>query len=423
MSGTDVLFVGRPIEPIADGVYTLGGQGNSLVVNHGDGLLLVDAGPGKDITRRMIQAVRETSDLPITHIVFSHGHMGYNFGVDMWCADARERGHAAPTLVGHARLPVRYQRYRETAGLQALTNTMQFRAAYPSEPPAHWFTQPQLTYQDEMRIRGSQRDVVVFSAPSETDDASAVWLPDTKVLYGSCAFIKSCPNAGSPYRIVRDPMRWAATLERFQALRPEILVPEFGGPLVKRDDIDEALSVTIRALHYVRDEVVKRMNAGMKELEIVHDMHYPPEIFGNRFLKPVYGCPEYLVREVWRTENGWWDRNATNLHPAHPDAVAQEVLALVDPSAVLARSRWHRDAGNVQMALHVLDLLAQVSDESDAPAVREAKELKAQLLRQRSTEVTSAVSRQVMLSEAERLLGMPIGASDGSDPNERFAWD
>ena len=49
MSGTDVLMVKRPAELVADGIYTLGGQGNSVLVDHGDGVLLVDAGPGAAI--------------------------------------------------------------------------------------------------------------------------------------------------------------------------------------------------------------------------------------------------------------------------------------------------------------------------------------------------------------------------------------
>lgn len=420
MSGTRVLMVDRPIEAVADHVYTVGGQGNSLVVDHGEGLLLVDAGPGQAITQRMIEAVRTVSDKPVTHIVFSHGHMGYNFGVDQWRADARQRGDAPPLLVGHAQLPIRYRRYRETAGLQALTNTMQFRTPYPADPPGHWFTPPDLTYRDELRVSGTRREIILFNAPSETDDATAVWIPDAGLLYGSCAFIKSCPNAGSPYRILRDPMRWAATLERFVALRPEILVPEFGAPLTGRHDIDEALTVTIRALHYLRREVVRRMNAGMTELEILHDIDYPEEIFGSRYLKPVYGCPEYLVREVWRTENGWWDRNPTTLHPAAPAEVASELLGLVDPAAVLARCRQLREAGKVQMALHVVDLLAQAP--ASDPSVAEARALKAELLRLRADEMRSTVSRQIMQSEAEKLLGLPIGATDGQRQASRFAW-
>jgi alkyl sulfatase BDS1-like metallo-beta-lactamase superfamily hydrolase len=421
MSGTDVLLVKRPAEEIGDGVYTLGGQGNSLLVDHGDGLLLVDAGPGKEVTERMIGALRAVSAKPLTHIVYSHGHMGYNFGVAQWRAHARERGDAMPVLVAHDGVPVRYRRYLETAGLQAFTNTRQFRTAYPAQPPAHWFTMPDVTYRERMRISGSRRDVVLFNAPSETDDATAVWLPDASILYGSCAFIKSCPNAGSPYRILRDPMRWAATLEAFLALNPRTLVPEFGAPLTKAADVHEALNVTIRAIHYLRQEVVARMNRGMTDVEIIHDIDYPDALFGNRFMKPTYGCPEYLVREIWRTENGWWDRNPTNLHPARPAESAAAVLAAIgDPATVMAQARRLQERGELQLALHVVDLVALAP--GDSASVMQARALKAQLLEARAGQMESAVSRQIMRSEAELLRGLEVGSSDRAAGAGRFEW-
>ncbi len=67
------------------------------------------------------------------------------------------------------------------------------------------------------------------------------------MLYGSNAFIKTCPNSGSPYRILRDPCVWADTLERFLELDPEVLIPEFGKPLTAKEEIAEALSVPARA--------------------------------------------------------------------------------------------------------------------------------------------------------------------------------
>lgn len=421
MAGTDVLMVRRPAEPIADGVWTLGGQGNSLLVDHGEGLLLVDAGPGGDVTERMIASVREVSDKPVTHLVISHGHMGYNFGVVQWRRHAEARGDTRPLLVGHERVVARYRRYEETSGLQSYTNTRQFRTPYPADFPAHWFETPELTYRDRMRISGRTRDVVLFAAPSETDDATALWLPAQRILYGACAFIKSCPNAGSPFRIVRDPLRWAETLEHFLALRPAILVPEFGRPLDDAAQIEEALTVPVRAIRYLRAEVVARMNRGMSELEILHDLRYPEEIFGSRYLKPTYGCPEYLVREIWRTENGWWDRNPTNLHPAAPlDAAAEVLAAIGDPQRVLDHARALQARGEVQLALHVVDLVALAP--GDAPGIAQARALKAELVRVRSAQMTSAVSRQILLSEAELLMGLEIGALDAPAPGGKFEW-
>ncbi len=65
-------------------------------------------------------------------------------------------------------------------------------------------------------------------APAETDDATAVWLPQDRLLYGGAATIMSIPNVGTPLRSQRDPMRWARTLDHYITLEPDTLVREFG---------------------------------------------------------------------------------------------------------------------------------------------------------------------------------------------------
>lgn len=419
MSGTDVLMVRRGAEAVSPSIWTLGGQGNSLLVDHGEGLLLVDAGPGNDVTTAMIESVRKVSQKPLTHIVISHGHMGYNFGVTQWNSHAASRGEPQPVLVGHERVSARYRRYRETAGLQAYTNTRQFRTPYPQDIPQEWFIAPTLTYQTSLHISGSEREIVLLHAPSETDDATAVWVPSEGLLYGSCACISGCPNVGSPYRIARDPLRWAATLEKFLALRPRILVPEFGKPLSDAAEIDEALTVPVKAIHWLRKEVVQRMNQGMSENETLHDIDYPAELFGHKLMRPVYGCPDYMVREIWRMENGWWDRNPTHLHPAPAIQVATEVLELIgDPAPVLGKCRALAKIGQLQMALHLVDLLAL--GPAQHPSVMPARHLKSELLRARAAQMTSTVSRQLMQSEADVLVGIPIGSCDANAAG--FSW-
>lgn len=412
MNANDILMMKQGLVEHARGVFTVGGQGNSLVVDLGESLLLVDAGPGGEITQRMIAQVRSGIDKPVSHIVYSHGHMGYNNGVQQWLDEALQRGDPVPRTLAHERVPHRYRRYRETAGLQAYTNERQFRTPYPKEPPAHWFRMPDQTYASRLVVEGRDCRVELLHAPSETDDGTAVWVPDARTLYGSNAFIKTCPNSGSPYRIQRDVMRWAVTLDMFLALDPAVLIPEFGKPLETRKEIREALEIPAHAMRYLREEVVLRMNQGMGELEILHDIALPEDLFSHPFMRPIYGCAEYIIRDIWRSENGWWNRNATDLHPAAPDAAAQAVYqALPDPQRVLDHARRLRAEGKVQLALHVVDLLA-LADEGE-PLVDEARALKATLCHERAPQVTSVVSRNLYLSSADELLKRPIGATEG----------
>jgi alkyl sulfatase BDS1-like metallo-beta-lactamase superfamily hydrolase len=401
---SDFLLADHEALCVAEGVHLVSGQGNSVLVETESGLILTDSGPGGKVTRAMVEQVRSISEKPLLAIVYSHGHVGYNHGMHYWLEDAERRGDPAPQRIAQARLARRYRRYQETWGLQAHLNGIQFNARMPEQPPERWFTFPTVEFDERHVIDGGDRRVEVLAAPSETDDAMALWIPDCKVLYAGPAFIKSIPNIGTPLRTLRDPVRWADTMERLMALEPEVLIPEFGRPVEGRDEVRQAMQLTVDALRYLRRETVRRMNQGMTEWQILHDMEYPDEIFGHRLMRPSYGMPEYIVRDIWRSENGWWDRNPTHLHPAAPGEVSEALReAVADSDHVLRCAQAHRDNKRPQLALHVLDMLSPENPGDDC--ARRARALKAELLEQLAEASPSFVSAQIYRSEAARLAG------------------
>ena len=403
---SDFLLADHKVVRVAEGVHLVGGQGNSVLVETERGLILTDSGPGGKVTRAMVEQVRALSDKPLLAIVYSHGHIGYNLGMSYWLEDAERRGDPPPQRIAQASLARRYRRYQETWGLQRHLNGIQFNSRMPEEPPPKWFTLPTVEFDERHVIDGGDRKVEVLAAPSETDDAMALWLPDCRVLYAGPAFIKSIPNIGTPLRTLRDPVRWADTMERLMTLDADVLIPEFGRPVEGAEDVRRTLRLTVDALRYLRRETVRRMNRGMTEWEILHDMEYPEAIFGHPFMRPSYGMPEYIVRDIWRSENGWWDRNPTHLHPAAPEAVNAALReAVADPDHLLRCAQAHRDNKRPQLALHVLDLLAP-ENPGDSYA-RDARAMKAELLEELAESSTSFVSAQIYRSEAARLARQP----------------
>jgi alkyl sulfatase BDS1-like metallo-beta-lactamase superfamily hydrolase len=143
------------------------------------------------------------------------------------------------------------------------------------------------------------------------------------------------------------------------------------------------------------------MNAGMDIVEILHDIDFPAEWRAHRALKQTYGCFDYIVRDVWRSENGWWDRNPTHLHPARKADAGAAVFSALDPDRVLERARALHAAGELQLALHVLDLLAD--GPANEPAVGEARRLKAQMCEGLAQQQGAYPSRQLYLSAADDL--------------------
>jgi uncharacterized sulfatase len=389
-------------QEIGPGLVVLPGQGNSLAIETDAGVVVLDAS-GYRHAPAMIETLRGHTEAPVHAIVYSHGHHGYNAAVDVWQAHNAERGDPQARLVAHENLVRRYARYRETDELQRRMAAVQFPAKEPVPidllKQALTLHDPTETFADRMLLVDGARRVELIWSPSEVDDALAVWLPDDGLLCGGAATPGfTIPNVGTPLRTQRLTVRWAETLDRLAALAPQRLLTEFG-PLIEGDAIAHQLAETARALRWLRAEVVERMNRGMDEREILADITYPADLFDQPWMAPTYGAPEYIVRDLYREENGWWDRNPTSLHPAPlGEAAAAVRSAITDPAVVIARARALADEGETQLALHVIDLLA--FGPGDEPDVVEARALKAELCRIRAREVAPFVSKSCFQTSA-----------------------
>jgi glyoxylase-like metal-dependent hydrolase (beta-lactamase superfamily II) len=401
ITNPNVLSGTEGVKEVVPGVLLLPGQGNCLAVDLGDAIVLMDTGPGGRKTQTMIDALRAWSDSPVKAICYSHGHPGYNAGIPQWIEHANERGEASPRLIGHKNLHRRYERYRQTNGLQQKLNQSQFPQM--TVPLDSVLVSPTDLYTDRFVITGSDRHVEVVHAPSETDDTTGLWIPDLGVLYGSAATIgASLPNIGTPLRTQRYTLRWAETLELFASLQPKYLVQEFGPVIEGEKQVHSVLIVVAQALRWLHEEVRVRMNRGMTATEIVHDIKPPSRLFDHPWMRETYGAVEYIVRDLYREENGWWeDRNPTSLHPDHPEVVAAVIAdAITDKDSILAQARKLAEDGKTQAALHVVDLLAMAP--GDRPEFAEARQLKADLCRDRAKEVSPYVSKALFETSALR---------------------
>lgn len=390
---------------LGDGLIVLPGQGNSLAIDTDAGVVVIDAS-GYPHAPQMIETLRQHTDAPVHAIVYSHGHFGYNASVDVWQAHNAERGEPPIRLVAHERVVARYDRYDETQELQMRLASIQFpnpKLTLESRRDMLTCHAPTELFSDTLDLVAGRRRVQLISVPSEVDDAVAVWLPDDGLLCpGPATPGDAIPNIGTPLRTQRFTVRWADSLDRLQALGADRMLTEFGPIVEGADAVRERLSETSRALRWLRSAVVDRLNRGMGEGEILADMDYPTEMFDHPWMKPNYGSPDYIVRDLVREESGWWDRNPTTLHPApEPDAAAAILSALGDTSVVLNRATELAEAGETQLALHVIDLLALAP--GDEPDVAAARALKAELCRTRAREVKPYVSRSCYRSSAALL--------------------
>ncbi|HJL53248.1 MAG TPA: alkyl sulfatase dimerization domain-containing protein [Arenicellales bacterium] len=387
------------IGTVVPGVHVLGGMGNALSIETDDGIVQLDTGDNENKALEMIERLRAISDSPVYAIVYSHGHLGYNSAVNTWLAHVAERGDPVPRLIAHENLVKRYRRFANTAPLQQMFIEFQFKVPIGLIQGPLDLTMPTETFSDAMTLGTKGRRIQLLWAPSETDDTLVLWLPDEKVLYGSSAITPSIPNIGTPLRTLRDPIRWADTLDRLAALQPEIVIMEFGPHLTKPEKIQKILTATSAALRWVHQETIRFINLGYSIEEILHLIEYPDELFKQPWMAPTYGYADYIVRDIFRSETGWWDRNPTNLHPANPDDANAAVLAAIsDRRAVIDSATNLVNEGKLQLALHVIDVLAKAN--SDDLDVLAAKTLKADICRKLAEQTESFVSQSLYVSSA-----------------------
>ncbi|HVN85084.1 MAG TPA: alkyl sulfatase dimerization domain-containing protein [Candidatus Binatia bacterium] len=386
-------------EVVGDRVHLITGFGNSTCIESDDGLVIVDAcvramGP------RLLAQIRTLSDKPIRYVIYTHGHFDHAFGVWALLEEAQQRGWPRPIIVAHERVAQRFNRYRELAGQHDHINRIQF--ALPDTVKVSQegtFFYPDVTYADRMLLRVGELTLELRHAMGETDDATWVWVPERRVVCSGDLFLWSCPNIGNPFKVQRYEVEWAEALEAMAALHPEGLAPGHGPAIGGAEKVRAACLDTARALRWLHDEVVGRLNAGQWAEQILAEVNaLPPDLAAKPYLRPIYGCPTFIVHGILRRYGGWFDGNAANLFPSRGAAIAREVVQLADAARLLQRAKEIR-GDDVQLALHLVDFVVHAGDHTHR---RDALQLKSELLNARADIEPSFIARNIFRNGATR---------------------
>ncbi len=365
------------IGTVADGVHILGGLGNALTVELGGTVLQIDTGNTAEMAESMIGRLRKITHDPVSTIAFSHGHLGYNFALAAWLVAAKEAGHNTPNIIAQQNALQLIDQYMQTEPLMKLLLELQMNM--PTAIPMLPLTRPNATFSDGQTLYGNDREIQLISAPSETAGAIAAWIPDVEVLYGGPACISLIPNAGMPLWPTGDVRIWADTLDRLARFNAKSLVRSYGKVIRGADEVQSYLTTTARALRFIRSAVIQKLNEGVDLNTALNTIEYPVDLFDHPYLRSTYGSKDDIVRQVWYSITGWWDRNPKNLVSVPREEVANEIAgAISDPRAVIDHAKTLCAAGKFEVALHVIDLLAQ-ADPHACELAGEARAFKASI--------------------------------------------
>ncbi|MFP5254521.1 MAG: alkyl sulfatase dimerization domain-containing protein [Acidimicrobiia bacterium] len=391
----------QELSEVSDDVAVIESFSHVVVLRSPDGLVAFDTS-GAQTGAQCVDSLRSWSSEPISHLVYTHGHVDHVGGSGAFMADAGRRGDPRPRVVAHEAVRDRFERYRLTEGWNLAINRRQFgwlpRATNLGIGGMQRFlpedvAEPDVTYRDVLALDAGGVPIELHHARGETDDHTWAWLPEQRAICAGDFLIWNFPNAGNPQKVQRYPDEWAVALRAMAALEPELLLPAHGLPIAGRERIAMVLDEVATALEDLVAGVLERMNAGARLDQIIQEVKVPESVLARPFLRPFYDEPEFVVRNVWRRYGGWWDGDPANLKPAPAAALAGEVAALAGGALALARRGEEVAGGDLRLACHLVELAGLA-----APEDREVHRIRADVYERRRKGETSLMAMGIYSS-------------------------
>ena len=367
---------------IDDGLSFIESFSNVVAFRTDDGLVLFDASSvftGRGITA----SLRAWAEDPIHSLVYTHGHVDHVGGSGHLVADGAERGHGAPTVIGHEGVAARFDRYRETNGWNLAINARQFGPGFgggmlrkdgsrvPFLPDTT--AECDVTYREALDLSVGGLEIELHHDRGETDDHTWAWIPAHRAVAVGDFVAWVFPNAGNPQKVQRYPAEWASALRKMLALEPELLLPAHGLAVAGKERVATVLGDLATALERLVADVVAGMNAGATLDEIVQAVQVSDDLLRRPWLRPIYDEPEFVVRNTYRLYGGWWDGDPAHLKPPPSTALAAELADLAGGADVLAaRAQERSEAGDHRMACQLIELAAQASTDPGIWRLRSA---------------------------------------------------
>ena len=409
----------REVIQVTEGVWVAVGFGlaNSILVEGDDGVIIIDTMESVEEAATVRAAFREIVDKPVVALMYTHNHADHVFGGRGFVPEGDIPAYAHSSTNYYIDRVINVVR-----PIISARSTRMFGTVLPEGPTGlvnagigpHLgvggdsanrigIIRPNVTFDDALEVTISGVRFVLEHAPGETNDQILIYLPDHGVLFPGDNVYRAFPNLytirGTPYR---DVVSWVSSIDRMRDIAPDFLVPSHTQPLSGADEIQETLTAYRDAIQYVHDQTIRGMNQGLTPDQLVEEVVLPDHLRDHPFLLEHYGTVEWSVRNIFGGYLGWFNGDAAFLSPAPNGERAAEIIDLAGgvPRTMTAlrealaneQYRWA-----AELATYVLEVDAGLD---------EARQIKADALRQLGYASVSPAGRNYYLTQALELEGL-----------------
>lgn len=363
------FFPSGEFEEVADGVAFFPWFANFSAIKTAEGVVMVDTGMAADGTDAAAM-LRRYSPARVNAVIYTNSDVDHVASMNSIAAEAGKNRAARPRVVGHRAIAERFDRFRRTAAYNLAVHRRQFAARATQWPDEYVY--PDTYFDHQYNLAAGNHRFECHHARGATDDHCWVYLPQAKVLFTGDFIIWAAPAAGNPAGALCYVREWAEALRTMAKSGAEVMVPGHGLPVFGAIRIRQVLNETAEYLQNIYDQTLKLLNDGAPLDAALNEVTPPAALADRPYLQPIHGEPEYIVRNIYRLEGGWYDGRPPHLRPATMAEQGREIIELAGGAGPLvARAMSRFNAGDLKLASHLIDWAYAAAP--DDPAVNHAR--------------------------------------------------
>ncbi|NPA32139.1 MAG: MBL fold metallo-hydrolase [Aquificae bacterium] len=215
-----------------------------------DGVLVVDALSTYKLGKELLETIRGITDKPVRFLVITHYHTDHFYG-------AKALKEAGAEVIAHENA------YEYLSDPSSYNFFLARKKILGEHMEGTELTPPSLTLKDSLNVymregEGLKRFEVMHLCEGHTPSDVVVFLPEERILIsGDLVFDGRLPFLGSG-----NSRSWLVCLEKIRELRPRMLLPGHGEPMLTKEQALRAIEQTEKYIRELRSAVKKLIQEG-----------------------------------------------------------------------------------------------------------------------------------------------------------------